>query len=358
MTKPLHAARTWLRELGPYRAGRLARNAACAALALLPLALWLAVFLVDLADGVTQLSEWIFVSVVGAAAAAGILLSFVPWPRVEIDPRRGATRFRVGLAVPPFVWFVAGAFTLAALLDPVANVFGWLLRLGGLDSSAREEVLLAVLGTSFAAALAALPFLLRPAELEVSPRGLSLRTGIRTRRARHARALDIVRPALDRVEVRLEGGRILRVPMRWLAPEEREMLEDRLREEAARAASVGARDGLLDRKGRAFSAWGAAVRAIASHEPGYRGPSLSREELLAIASDPLKPAERRIGAALALGAAGVPAEEVDLSAPERRVRVALEAALEGELEEAELEAALDEERLAEVAFGRGKGRSG
>lgn len=104
---------------------------------------------------------------------------------------------------------------------------------------------------------------------------------------------------------------------------------------------------LLERGGRAFTEWRAALRALAAADPGYRTASYGVEALAEIACDAEAPVDRRIGAALALGACGDGEARARLRVAasglaSESLRIALEQAADGELEEAALEAAIEE----------------
>jgi hypothetical protein len=116
-------------------------------------------------------------------------------------------------------------------------------------------------------------------------------------------------------------------------------------EEAPEGAD--ARYAVLDREGRSQEAWRAALRTLLTAE-SYRGVSVTREDLLRVLEDPRGPAQRRIAAALALAdapdALTVIRARTAAEGAEGKVRVALTGALDGALEERDIDAALDDER--------------
>jgi hypothetical protein len=129
------------------------------------------------------------------------------------------------------------------------------------------------------------------------------------------------------------------------------MLVDRI-EEARRAGKAGSSAGLdvaaLGRRGRPFAAWREAVRRLGAGEAEYRRPPVPPEALARVLEDAGAPAERRIGAALALGAAGEGRriERAVAACADTRLRIALESAATDRLAEEEMAAVLEAERKA------------
>lgn len=109
-------------------------------------------------------------------------------------------------------------------------------------------------------------------------------------------------------------------------------------------ARAAVRAELLSRQGRPLDAWREAVRKLASID-NYR-EGIGRDDLLAIVEDPSALPDERIAAASALGALpDEPRVKKRLGAAiattaEPRLRVALERAVEGVIEEAALEEAM------------------
>lgn len=99
---------------------------------------------------------------------------------------------------------------------------------------------------------------------------------------------------------------------------------------------------LLERRGRSAAEWRGAMDALlARSEGGYREVRLDPDALARVAENPAQPADRRIGAALALARLDDPGLHqrlrfaVDTCADER-LRVSLERAIAGEVAEDEL----------------------
>ncbi|WP_437619716.1 hypothetical protein [Sorangium sp. So ce1151] len=132
-----------------------------------------------------------------------------------------------------------------------------------------------------------------------------------------------------------------------LAERRREHLLALLRERSGRGAPEAARAGaLLERRGLPAAAWRAALRRLVSESGAdYRTAKLTREQALAVLEDGAAPAELRIGAALALSAwrDGQTAERLRIAAEgcaSGDVRLALEQAAEGDVDDWMLERAL------------------
>jgi hypothetical protein len=114
---------------------------------------------------------------------------------------------------------------------------------------------------------------------------------------------------------------------------------------ARHRAAAGVRDlSVLDRAGMTFPAWREAVRRASLASGGFRAAALETRDFEEVLRDPAAPLERRVGAALALREAGGEAlDKIRIAAStsaEPRVRIALEAAAEEEIDEPALEGAL------------------
>jgi len=103
----------------------------------------------------------------------------------------------------------------------------------------------------------------------------------------------------------------------------------------------------LDRGDRSATAWKDALATLLDRATGYRKAELSRDQLVLALESPATGPERRLAAAIALAAEGdaiKPRIEAAAQAcANRKVRIALEAAARGELDDATIEAALEEE---------------
>jgi len=105
---------------------------------------------------------------------------------------------------------------------------------------------------------------------------------------------------------------------------------------------------LLDRKGRPLTEWLRDVAVLPQEQGGYRRMSIGRDELVRVLLDPAATAERRIAAAVALCATGEPdvRERVRIageSCANEPLRIAIDAAADGELEEDIFERAVGDE---------------
>ena len=109
---------------------------------------------------------------------------------------------------------------------------------------------------------------------------------------------------------------------------------------------LSARLTALDRNGRSFAEWTAALRDLVNNRDDYRHTGLSREEIEAALADPHASVDRRIGAAFALAQSDQPAtsERVRViveTVANEPARVALTRAAEGALDEVAVTAATE-----------------
>lgn len=111
----------------------------------------------------------------------------------------------------------------------------------------------------------------------------------------------------------------------------------------------------LDRQGRDLRGWTEALRRVASDDAGdYRRIGLAREDLARVLAQGDQPAERRIGAAIALASSGdtEERERVRIAAKacaNEDLRAALNQIAESEADEAHVDAALREPLRAELS---------
>ncbi|WP_434042310.1 MULTISPECIES: hypothetical protein [Sorangium] len=221
------------------------------------------------------------------------------------------------------------------------------------------------LGVVTGASAWALAVLLRegaaPRVLVAGSDGLSLRDDAGERFIPYACIERIDETALG-VELALAGGedvaltivppQLLRDPSETglsmvLAERRREHLLALLRERTGRGAPEARRAGaLLERRGLAAPAWRAALRRLVDEAGAdYRTAKLTREQAYAVLEDGGAPAELRIGAALALSSSrdDHTVERLRIAAEgcaSRDVRLAIEQAAEGEVDDWTLERAL------------------
>ncbi len=98
---------------------------------------------------------------------------------------------------------------------------------------------------------------------------------------------------------------------------------------------------MLERRGRAINVWKESIESALRSPTVYRLATPTRDQLEQVVEDAKAPAERRVGAALAL--ASLPGSPVE------RVRVAAEATADDRIRKALLDAAegtLDEDAVA------------
>lgn len=191
-------------------------------------------------------------------------------------------------------------------------------------------------------------------EVTVGTDGVSYRAGLR-RRFIPMSEIEGVTYAGGVFTFSLGGGRKQQISgAGGLNPAQAAALERRVREvlAARRTGNLPAQLELLDRRGRNLSEWTAALSTLARAGSSYRAVGLSADDLAAIVVSPDVTPERRLGAALALQAAGDPAaaERIHTAAAQcasGRLRVALERVGEGAVDHEALEEALAETESAE-----------
>jgi hypothetical protein len=171
--------------------------------------------------------------------------------------------------------------------------------------------------------------------------------GVRLERKDGRRVLLATRRAVERP---LPMGRAAEAPKTPAEAQQRVLLE-RIREAMASGSSSElARVAIdrLDRNGRPIQVWREELRRLLAPEGDYRAARISPEDLGGVIEDPVAPAERRIAAAVALAAK-------EQGEARRRVRIAVQACADEELQRALEHAAEGEmdEALIERAARRG-----
>ena len=249
-----------------------------------------------------------------------------------------------------------GLFAGAGLLLGVPTALGFALAMlaGG-----TESLLLAAL-----VAVAALTFGYKLIQALVPPRAVVGTDGVRIEgvgRKRFIAFADVARVECDAAGVwlRRRDGRDEQLrtghattgtgtPLN--ASANTVALFHRVREARALGAASSvpqAKQELLDRRGRPPAEWLRELSALTQKEAGYRDMAIDREELVQVLLDAGTPAERRIGAAVALCAGDEPQirDRVRIAADScanERLRVAIDAVADGELDEETLEQATSE----------------
>lgn len=147
----------------------------------------------------------------------------------------------------------------------------------------------------------------------------------------------------------LRDGREQRLLADPSDPDERAAIEARIREAMAVARaktgdhSVAA--ALLDRAGRSLSDWRAAAARVLTAATGFRDAMVGPDDLGAVLDDATATAEQRVAAAIALAQHPDHRPRVRVAAEtiaSPKLRVALERAADGELDDGALESALAE----------------
>jgi hypothetical protein len=195
-----------------------------------------------------------------------------------------------------------------------------------------------------------------PAAVVIGADGLILRGALRTRFIPFGR-LASVDAGPEHLVLHLTDGTSASARVRHLSAAQIEQLRARL--DAATAAWKAGAPGpaalaRLDRNGRAPEAWRAALEALLHGPEGYREAAVTREDLLSVLENPGAPAERRIGAALALAARPSGEDRVRIrvaaeACANPRMRIALEQVARAEVEDAAIEEALAAEEAARAA---------
>lgn len=135
------------------------------------------------------------------------------------------------------------------------------------------------------------------------------------------------------------SGEPVRVSLADLDPARQALLLSRAQQALARFAELaGSRAEPFVRGVRSFDEWKQAITALLPKEVTFRSAAMRREDALRVVEDPTAPADARVGAALALMNEATDDERLRVrvaadSSAYPKVRVALEAALEGEVDE-------------------------
>ncbi len=189
-----------------------------------------------------------------------------------------------------------------------------------------------------------------PARLLIGADGVIIHQGFRERFVPYARIGSIAATS-GHVDFLLDSGETVRAKARHLTREQTLEVESRIAH-AMEAWKSGAAEpsalARLDRNGRSGVAWREALAGLLRRDEGYREARLTREQLLDTLSSASAPAERRLGAALALGAGGDPDVKARVrvaaeACANKRLRVALEKVAEGKSDDEAIEEAIAEE---------------
>lgn len=201
---------------------------------------------------------------------------------------------------------------------------------------------------------------LGPAEILIGADGLSVRRGFRPRFLPY-RLLRWVEADGEDIVLLLEDNQRVRISATDRDASRAAMVVERIRRAAARARGEGgsAALALLDRNGRSVEAWREGVRALVQNPAGYRGAAPGVDELERVLADPGASAERRIAAAMGLAAQGddgarTRVRVVAEACASEAMRAAFEATLRGDLDEAAVARATDDDGdVAEMRRGLG-----
>lgn len=256
-----------------------------------------------------------------------------------VDPARRALRMPLGGAAANLGVGLAASLPASC----VSSMIGGGIAMAFDPPSAAVGFLVIVLFTAFVVGAVGL---LAPPVVAVGSDGLSVGEG---RRAWFVTFDEIAAVESRRGDITLllRDGRFRRISTLGTGEARREALHARITAgvEAARAPlDLSARLGALDRNGRSAEEWREALRRLAAARDGYRQTGLTRDEVEAALEDPRSSPDRRIGAAYALaamdpGAASTRVRVVAETVAHEPVRIALERAGAGELDEEVADAA-------------------
>ncbi|MBP7682068.1 MAG: hypothetical protein KBB95_09250 [Deltaproteobacteria bacterium] len=205
--------------------------------------------------------------------------------------------------------------------------------------------------------LAVVPFLVASALARAMRNRVSVgRAGVVARDGVHTRQLGFddviaVRHVGEQLQLVREGAEPFVVSMHGLEPSVAKQLVERMAQGLIRFRElVGSRAEIFARGGRDFEAWKEDVRRVLTEAVGFRGAALRPEDALRVVEDPEADPEARVGAALALMAVGGDDEKLRVRVAAEttlapRVRIALEAASEGDVEEDVIAAAVREREV-------------
>lgn len=259
-----------------------------------------------------------------------------------VDPSRRALRMPLGGAAARIGLGLVAAIPAACASSAVALAVAGVLNL---PSAALGFLIF----TLFTVALAAAVRFFAPPVVSVGRDGLSVRGGYSSWFVSFGEIGQVVY-GRNEVTLLLRDGRSRRIATYGATPARREALYARIAasvEASGAPLELSVRLAALDRNGRPVEEWRAALAGLAVARDGYRQTGLTRDEVQGALDDPNTSPERRIGAAYALAAMdpheGVTRVRVVAeTVAHEPVRVALEKAAEGELDEASLEAASKE----------------
>ena len=259
-----------------------------------------------------------------------------------VDVRRRSFSMRLGTG--PGL-FALGALGFVVSICPSTIVASLLDRAYGHMELLRGSVWLAMVVAGIAGSIA----LFGPPRITIGTDGVSIQRLIGSRFVPYADIVSVTNDPLEIILVLNASKRgPVRIPVAELPLEQRRALFTRI-EESRLAARVrvepAASAEMLDRGGRSLAEWRSMLANLARGGDGYRLAALHRDDLVRVLIDPVAPAERRIGAAIALTVDGdsdaIERVRVTASAcASAPVRVALTRVADDAFEAADLAAAV------------------
>jgi len=213
---------------------------------------------------------------------------------VDVKKRTVSMRLGTGpglfaLGALGFVLSVCPSTIIAAMFEHSMGRFG----------EARGAIWLAVVVAGIAASIA----LFGPPRLTIGADGISIHRRFGARFIPYTEIEVVKNDPLEIILFFYGNQRQVRIPVAELPLEQRRALYTRI-EESRRATRVrvdpAASVEMLDRNDRPLAEWRATLANLLRSREGYRVAAMHRDDVVRVLMDPTAPAERRIGAALAL----------------------------------------------------------
>lgn len=317
----------------------------------------------DVVSGWSEL--WPEGETVVLGARSGVFVSFVVPPGVRahdvlntigVAPDQRAAVIRLGVQEPGLsrVVMLFLSLVLGGILVCLVPLVAWMLLAAVWQDELPWSIPVAILAVglpTFAYLYHGLVRPLVPSTVRIGTDGVAIERLFRRRFVRRDEIDQVT--VLDRnVELWRAGRVIARLPAS--GPAQADAVAGCIRAALAEARDDGARAALLeklDRGGRRFDAWLKELRALSKGQSRYREAAGDPRELLDIAKSGAVSPVRRIAAAAVLAGHEDPKLRIELreaaaACANLRLRVALEKASEGEIEESDLEGLAEPEARA------------
>jgi hypothetical protein len=180
--------------------------------------------------------------------------------------------------------------------------------------------------------------------------GLVVRDGVRRRFIAYADLAFVGVGPTNTLDVTYRDGRREHIWVDGDVGTKPEVLHDRVHQawKLSRRESATVPAQLLSRHGRSIAEWRETLARLLSSDSGYRSVTVDAEALARVLRDATAPIEQRIAAALALGSSETTREQVRVAAAtivNEPVRVAIESAADGSLDDERYEQAVESARV-------------